>query len=125
MSTDPTGASGLGEALLQNGPLGFIAAALFFAFLGIREFRRYREIDVQTYRQQIAELKDDIATLTKEVEELRDAAFEGGREAAAQRAALATENARYRLVLARHGLDPDEPAFRLPLHPPGPDDTAP
>lgn len=118
MNPDPAGAGGIGEALYQNGPLGFIAAALFFAFLGIREFRRYRETDVQTYRQQIAELKDDIATLTREVEQLRDSAFEGGREAAAQRAALATENARYRLLLARHGIDPDHPAFQLPTEPP-------
>lgn len=114
MSTDPAGAGDIAGALYQNGPLGFLAAFAVFTYLCIREFRRYREIDVQTYRSQIAELKDDIATLTREVEELRDAAFEGGREASAQRAALATENARYRLLLARHGIDPDAPAFQLP-----------
>lgn len=121
VTADPTGAAGLGEALCQNGPLGCISAAPFFAFLCLREFRRYREFDVQTYRQQIAELKADIATLTHEVEELRDAASEGGREAAAQRASLATENARYRLLLARHKINPDSVPFRLP-QPPLPDE---
>lgn len=128
--TSPTGASGLADALYQNGPLGFLAAFAVFTYLCLREFRRYREIDVQTYRAELAErderhraevasLKEDIANLTREVEDLRDSAFEGGREAAQQRAALATENARYRLLLARHGIDPDHPAFQLPTEPPG------
>ena len=118
MTPDPAGAEGLADALYQNGPLGFLAAFAVFAFLCMREFRRYREIDVQTYKAQIAELKDDIANLTREVEELRDSAFEGGREASKQRASLATENARYRLLLARHGIDPDHTAFQLPTEPP-------
>lgn len=111
MTPDPAGAEGLADALYQNGPLGFLAAFAVFAFLCMREFRRYREIDVQTYKAQIAELKEDIANLTREVEELRDSAFEGGVKASKQRTALATENARYRLLLARHGIDPDHPAF--------------
>ena len=119
--TDPAGATGVADALYQNGPLGFLAAFAVFLYLCLREFRRYREIDVLTYRQQIAELKDDIANLTREVEELRDSAFEGGREASMQRAALATENARYRLLLARHGIDPDHPAFQLHTDPPADD----
>jgi cell division protein FtsB len=115
MTPDPAGAEGLADALYQNGPLGFLAAFAVFAFLCMREFRRYREIDVQTYKAQIAELKEDIANLTREVEELRDSAFEGGVKASKQRTALATENARYRLLLARHGIDPDHPAFDVPV----------
>lgn len=96
------------DALYQNGPLGFLAAFALFAFLCMREVRRYREIDVQTYRQQIAELKEDIAKLTAEVEALNDQAFEGSREGAAQRAQLARENARLLMLLAVHQIDPNE-----------------
>lgn len=107
------GAGDLVNALYQSGPVGFLAAFVLFAYLCVREFRRYRETDVQTYKAQITELKEDIANLTKEVEQLRDSAFEGGVEASKQRAALATENARFRLLLARHGIDPDNPAFQV------------
>lgn len=105
---DPTNAGGLTDALYQNGPLGFLAAVAFFFYLGMREVRRYREIDVQTYRTQIAELKDDIAKLTAEVEVLNDRAFEGSREGARERADLARENARLLMLCAVHQIDPSE-----------------
>lgn len=105
--TDP-GAGGIPSVLLQNGPLGFLAAFALFAFLFMREVRRYREIDVQSYRTQIAELKADIANLTTEVEALRDAQFTGGREANTALMDQVRENARLRLVLARHHIDPQE-----------------
>lgn len=100
--------SGVADALYQNGPLGFIAAAALFVYLGLREVRRYREIDVQTYRSQIDSLKDDVKKLTAEVEALRDQAFEGSQEGAAQRAKLARENARLLMLLAVHQIDPTE-----------------
>lgn len=106
--TDPTNAGGLADALYQNGPLGFIAATALFFYLGMREVRRYRETDVQTYRSQIAELKDDVNRLTTEVEALRDQAFEGSKEGAEQRAKLARENARLLMLLAVHQIDPSE-----------------
>ena len=57
MTPDPAGAEGLADALYQNGPLGFLAAFAGFAFLCMRAFRRYREIDVQTYKAQTCEMR--------------------------------------------------------------------
>lgn len=103
MPTDPSAF----PADLWAGPYGFLVAIAFFAFLGLRELRRYRQIDVTTYRADIAGLKSDLANLRGEIEALRDKDFENSRAASAQRELLIRENAGLRALLAEHNISTD------------------
>lgn len=41
------------------GPYGFLAAIAFFLFLAARELRRYRQIDVETYKADLAAARSE------------------------------------------------------------------
>ena len=99
---DPTG--GVLPSGLFDGPYGYLVAIVFFLFLAARELRRYREIDVTTYRTEIASLKDDVQVLTAEVALLRDQNFSGARESAKEKEDLIRENALMRARCAANGI---------------------
>lgn len=100
---DPTG--GFLPPGLFDGPYGYLVAICFFLFLAARELRRYREIDVNTYKTEIAGLKEDLANLTAEVHLLRDEKFDGARDAARKQEQLIRENATLRARCAENGID--------------------
>lgn len=109
---DPTG--GTLPSGIFDGPYGYLAAIAFFLFLAARELRRYREIDVTTYKSEIAGLKEDLANLTAEVHLLRDEKFDGARVAAREKEALIRENATLRARCAEHGIPTALPADIFP-----------
>lgn len=90
---------------LYAGPYGFLVAIALFAFLGVREFRRYREIDVVRYKVEIAELKADLEERTDELAQARDVRFSEAREADVERSTVFTEGARERERLLRENAD--------------------
>jgi cell division protein FtsB len=104
LPADPATGVGL-PAGIFDGPYGYLAAIAFFLFLAARELRRYREIDVTTYKTEIAALKEDLQALTAEVHLLRDEKFDGARQAALDKEALIRENAFMRALCAENGID--------------------
>lgn len=104
LPADPATGVGL-PAGIFDGPYGYLAAIAFFLFLAARELRRYREIDVTTYKSEIAGLKEDLANLTAEVHLLRDEKFDGAQQAARKQEQLIRENATLRARCAENGID--------------------
>lgn len=51
---DPSNPAGGIPTEVYAGPYGFLAAVAFFLFLAARELRRYRQIDVETYKADLA-----------------------------------------------------------------------
>lgn len=101
--TIPGGGASLPTGIF-DGPYGYLVAIAFFMFLAARELRRYREIDVTTYKSEIAGLKDDLANLTAEVHLLRDEKFDGAQQAARKQEDLIRENATLRARCAEAGI---------------------
>lgn len=106
---------------IYAGPYGFLVAIFFFGFMGLREFRRMKEVDNTNLRNENTSLKGDVDARTNECNELRDRAFTDAQAAAAERAQLVRaasleqerllrENALLRARLADHGLPSDLPA---------------
>ena len=120
MPTDPSSV----PSQVFTGPYGFLVAIAFLLWLAARELRRARQIDVDTYKSDIADLRDliekrdnehkrEVADLTDAVEDLKTdlsalrrehltALEEGSR----REEVLIRENATLRARLAAHGLDP-------------------
>ncbi len=110
------------DTFTSAGPLGILLGVAFFFYLACRELRRYRQIDVQTYqadiaqmraeqterdkehRKEVAELKNDIEDLKSEVGALRDQHFQESRAAARRQEELVRENAGLRALLAANNI---------------------
>lgn len=116
LPTDPT--TGLLPAGIFDGPYGYLVAIAFFAFLAMRELRRYRELDVAGYRTEVTDLKDDVAQLRAEVAESRQSSIDGAREAATRDEAHIREIAGLRAITAEHGIDTSSVPSSLTPPPP-------
>lgn len=92
---------------LLAGPYGFLVAIAFFLWLAAREWRRGREIDVSTYRADVAQLQDDLADVKADLAALRDDNAVQSRRAALREEALIRENASLRALLAEHQITTD------------------
>ena len=118
MPTDPSAFPGD----IYAGPYGFLVAIAFFIYLAAREFRRGRQIDVQTYqgdlkelndrlqrrdeehKQEVADLNDSIEDLKADLRALRDESMQAARLAARKQEELIRENAALRALLATNGI---------------------
>ncbi|MDN4174743.1 hypothetical protein QWY28_17410 [Nocardioides sp. SOB77] len=119
MPTDPSAV----PSEIFTGPYGFLGAIVFFLWLAARELRRARQIDVDTYKSDIASLRElieqrdsehkrEVADLTNSVEDLK-ADLSGLRrenlenlDAGARREeALIREIGALRGLLAANGID--------------------
>jgi uncharacterized protein YlxW (UPF0749 family) len=107
---------------IYAGPYGFLVAIAFFVYLAARELRRYRQIDVDTYKSDLsalraeledrdkrhqaeaAELSDAVEDLKADLKQLREENLANLRRASLDQERLIRENGALRALLAAHNV---------------------